>query len=163
MPKYVIERDIPGVGASTADALQAVSQTSCNVLKRARARDTVGPKLCHRRQDLLRLHRPERGLHPRTRHSAAASRQTASQRSRPSSIRRRPKPNGARTQKIDAIGYVCHPPAAAAFIAVLSFLFFLAMMFAYYIRQSMLYFLLATAFLIVYIITMISLFRLRRK
>jgi hypothetical protein len=33
MPKYVIERNIPGVGNSTADALQAVSQTSCNVLK----------------------------------------------------------------------------------------------------------------------------------
>jgi uncharacterized protein DUF4242 len=33
MPKYVIERDIPGVGGSTADALQAVSQTSCNVLR----------------------------------------------------------------------------------------------------------------------------------
>lgn len=32
MPKYVIERDIPGVGSSNADALQAVSQTSCNVL-----------------------------------------------------------------------------------------------------------------------------------
>ncbi len=50
----------------------------------------------------------------------------------------------------------------AAFVAVLSFLFFLAMMFAYYIRQSALYFLLATAFLIVYIITMISIVRLRR-
>jgi hypothetical protein len=33
MPKYVIERNIPGVGASTADALKAVSQTSCSVLK----------------------------------------------------------------------------------------------------------------------------------
>ena len=33
MPKYVIERNIPGVGASTADAMQAVSQTSCSVLK----------------------------------------------------------------------------------------------------------------------------------
>ena len=33
MPKYVIERNIPGVGASTANALQAVSQTSCSVLK----------------------------------------------------------------------------------------------------------------------------------
>ena len=33
MPKYVIEREIPGVGDSTADALQAVSQTSCSVLK----------------------------------------------------------------------------------------------------------------------------------
>ena len=33
MPKYVIEREIPGVGNSTTDALQAVSQTSCNVLR----------------------------------------------------------------------------------------------------------------------------------
>ena len=33
MPKYVIERDIAGVGASPAEALKAVSQTSCNVLK----------------------------------------------------------------------------------------------------------------------------------
>ena len=33
MPKYVIEREIPGVGASPADALKAVSQTSCNVLQ----------------------------------------------------------------------------------------------------------------------------------
>jgi len=39
MPKYVIEREIPGVGASTADALQAVSQTSCNVLQE------LGPKI----------------------------------------------------------------------------------------------------------------------
>ena len=33
MPKYVIEREIPGVGSSPAEALQAVSQTSCSVLK----------------------------------------------------------------------------------------------------------------------------------
>lgn len=32
MPKYVIEREIPGVGDSPADALQGVSQTSCRVL-----------------------------------------------------------------------------------------------------------------------------------
>ena len=51
----------------------------------------------------------------------------------------------------------------AVFIAVLSFLFFLTMMFAYYIRQSPLYFLLATAFLIIYLITMVSFVRLRRK
>ena len=50
----------------------------------------------------------------------------------------------------------------AVFIAVLSFLFFLAMMVAFYIRQSVLYFLLATAFLIVYIVTMMSLVRLRK-
>jgi len=51
----------------------------------------------------------------------------------------------------------------AAFIAVLSFLFFLAMMLAFYIRQSVLYFLLATGFLVVYFVTMVSFVRLRRK
>jgi len=51
----------------------------------------------------------------------------------------------------------------AAFIGVLSFLFFLAMVFAFYIRQSMLYFLLATGFLIVYLVTMVSFVRLRKK
>lgn len=44
----------------------------------------------------------------------------------------------------------------AVFMAVLSFMFFLAMMFAFYIRQSMLFFLLSTAFLIVYLLTMFS-------
>ena len=39
MPKYVFEREIPGVGNSTADALQAVSQTSCNVL------NELGPQI----------------------------------------------------------------------------------------------------------------------
>ena len=33
MPKYVIEREIPGIGDSPDAALQAVSQTSCSVLK----------------------------------------------------------------------------------------------------------------------------------
>ena len=33
MPKYVIEREIPGVGNSPVEALQAVSQTSCSVLR----------------------------------------------------------------------------------------------------------------------------------
>ncbi|MEQ1644522.1 MAG: DUF4242 domain-containing protein [Pyrinomonadaceae bacterium] len=32
MPKYIIEREIAGVGDSPAAALQAVSQTSCSVL-----------------------------------------------------------------------------------------------------------------------------------
>lgn len=41
-------------------------------------------------------------------------------------------------------------------------MFFLAMMFAFYLRQSMLYFLLATAFLIVYIVTMVSFVRMRK-
>jgi hypothetical protein len=57
------------------------------------------------------------------------------------------------------------PPAQmqrAVFIVVLSFLFFLAMMAMFYVRQSLLYFLLASAFLIIYIVTMISFVRLRR-
>lgn len=32
MPKYVIERDIPGAGRLSAGELQAVSQKSCGVL-----------------------------------------------------------------------------------------------------------------------------------
>ena len=34
MPKYVIEREIPGVGKLTADQLKAISQTSCGVLSK---------------------------------------------------------------------------------------------------------------------------------
>jgi hypothetical protein len=48
------------------------------------------------------------------------------------------------------------------FIVVLSFLFFLAMMLMYYLRQGIGYFLLATAFLIIYLITMFSFVMLRR-
>lgn len=33
MPKFVIEREIPGVGALTDAQLQAVSQKSCGVLR----------------------------------------------------------------------------------------------------------------------------------
>ena len=33
MPKYVIERDIPGVGSLSAEQLQAISQKSCDVLR----------------------------------------------------------------------------------------------------------------------------------
>ncbi len=32
MPKYVIERDIPGAGKLSADDLRAISQKSCGVL-----------------------------------------------------------------------------------------------------------------------------------
>ncbi len=44
----------------------------------------------------------------------------------------------------------------AVFIAVLSFAFFLAMMTVFYIRQNILYFLLASAFLAIYIVTLLS-------
>ena len=39
MPKYVIERDIPGLGKLTSQELQAMSQKSCNVLSQ------LGPQI----------------------------------------------------------------------------------------------------------------------
>jgi hypothetical protein len=39
MPKYVIEREIPGAGKLTAADLQAIAQKSCNVL------NGLGPKI----------------------------------------------------------------------------------------------------------------------
>jgi hypothetical protein len=33
MPKYLIEREIPGAGSLTTDQLREVAQTSCNVLR----------------------------------------------------------------------------------------------------------------------------------
>ncbi|MFZ1013448.1 MAG: DUF4242 domain-containing protein [Terracidiphilus sp.] len=34
MPKYVIERDIPGAGALTPVELKSISKTSCSVLRK---------------------------------------------------------------------------------------------------------------------------------
>lgn len=34
MPKYVIEREIPGAGKLTPEQLTAISQTSCGVLRK---------------------------------------------------------------------------------------------------------------------------------
>lgn len=39
MPKYLIERKIPGAGNLSQDELQGVAQTSCSVLKR------MGPQI----------------------------------------------------------------------------------------------------------------------
>ena len=39
MPKYVIEREIPGAGKLTNEQLQGVSQKSCSVLK------NLGPQI----------------------------------------------------------------------------------------------------------------------
>lgn len=39
MPKYVIEREIPGAGSLTPQQLQSVAQTSCGVLAK------LGPKI----------------------------------------------------------------------------------------------------------------------
>ena len=51
----------------------------------------------------------------------------------------------------------------AVFITVLSFLFFLATMAVFYIRQNILYFLLASAFLVVYLVTLFSWVKQRRS
>ena len=48
-------------------------------------------------------------------------------------------------------------------MAALSFIFFMTMMFAYYLLKSIGYFLLATAFLLIYIATMYSFLTLRKK
>ena len=64
MPKYVIERELPRAGDLSAEELQGISQTSCGVP------NEMGPQiqLLHSqvtgRQDLLHLHRPERGHDP---------------------------------------------------------------------------------------------------
>ena len=39
MPKYVIEREIPGAGSLTAEQLKGISQTSCEVLEK------MGPQI----------------------------------------------------------------------------------------------------------------------
>lgn len=39
MPKYVIEREIPGAGALTAEQLKSISQTSCGILHK------MGPQI----------------------------------------------------------------------------------------------------------------------
>ncbi len=39
MPKYVIEREIPGAGKLTAEQLKSISQTSCGVLS------NMGPQI----------------------------------------------------------------------------------------------------------------------
>jgi Protein of unknown function (DUF4242) len=39
MPKYVIEREVPGAGSLSAEQLHAISQTSCGVLR------NLGPEI----------------------------------------------------------------------------------------------------------------------
>ena len=39
MPKYVIEREIPGAGKMSGEELKAISQTSCGVLR------AMGPEI----------------------------------------------------------------------------------------------------------------------
>lgn len=39
MPKYVVEREVPGVGASTSEQLHGISKKSCGVLQ------ALGPEI----------------------------------------------------------------------------------------------------------------------
>lgn len=39
MPKYIIERDLPGAGNLSADELKSISQKSCSILK------NMGPQI----------------------------------------------------------------------------------------------------------------------
>ena len=39
MPKYIIERDLPGAGKLSADELRSISQKSCDVLQ------SMGPRI----------------------------------------------------------------------------------------------------------------------
>lgn len=39
MPKYLIEREIPGAGNLSSEEMKAISQTSCNVLRQ------MGPEI----------------------------------------------------------------------------------------------------------------------
>lgn len=51
----------------------------------------------------------------------------------------------------------------AVFVVILSFVFFLAMMFGFYYFQNFVYFLLASAFLLVYVVTLSSWLMQRRN
>ena len=51
----------------------------------------------------------------------------------------------------------------AVLLAILSFVFFLSMMFAFYLLQKLGYFLLATAFLVIYLVTMYSFITGKKK
>ena len=55
MPKYVIEREVPGAGS-----LSRADRPSLSIMRRpekARPADSMGAQLCDWRQNLLHLHR----------------------------------------------------------------------------------------------------------
>ena len=69
MPRYVIERDLPGAGKLSPEQLQAVSQKSCSVL------NDLGPRIqwehsyvtadkiyCVYREELIRQHAAQGGF-----------------------------------------------------------------------------------------------------
>ncbi|CAN5642566.1 hypothetical protein BH23GEM6_BH23GEM6_19250 [soil metagenome] len=46
MPKYLIERNIPGAGSLSQQDLQAISQKIMQCAAGPRTRHSVGPELC---------------------------------------------------------------------------------------------------------------------
>ena len=69
MPKYLIERDIPGAGNLTRDELREISQLSCSVFVQTGLRNSVDRKFRNPRQNLLHLPGPQRCLDQRARSS----------------------------------------------------------------------------------------------
>ena len=55
MPKFVIEREVPGAGNLTDAELQAISQKSVDVIKGNGPGDSMAAELRNGRQDLLRV------------------------------------------------------------------------------------------------------------
>lgn len=53
--------------------------------------------------------------------------------------------------------------ARVIFVAALSFVFFLAMLFGFYVREQIGYFILSSAFLVVYLMTMVGWLLLKRQ
>src|SRR5258708_12576587 len=76
MPKYLIEREIPGAGKLSAQELQAVSQKSCSVLQRLGPQiqwvqsyvtgDKVYCVYVAPNEQMVPNHAPARGLPPTT-------------------------------------------------------------------------------------------------
>ena len=67
MPKFVIERTVPGAGLLSAAELRAISGKSNQVLADMNGRATWQQSYVTDGKDLLRLHRRGRGRRPRAR------------------------------------------------------------------------------------------------
>ena len=75
MPKFVIEREIPGAGKLTAAELKTISRKSCGVLSGSfGSQRAMGPQLRHWRQGLLHLPRHGRIAGPAPRGTGRLSR-----------------------------------------------------------------------------------------
>jgi len=65
MPKFVIEREIPGAGKLSPQDLKGISQKSCGVLRELGPAVQCVESYVTDDKVLLRLRRPERGGDPR--------------------------------------------------------------------------------------------------